>query len=361
MNPKVSIVIIGHNADVHYQSCLNSIFSQSFLDLEVIWVDSASTDDSLPRIRTQFPQVKIVSLATNAGYRRATNIGAQEALGEYLVICNQDTLADRYWLEQMIKCLEADDTIGIVAPKILMFADRQVINEAGNTLHYTGLYGSRGLGASATEYNVTGPIATMSGCCFLIRRKLWLEMGGFSEDFDALDTGWHASFEDMDLAWRSQLAGFKVMFCATALIYHKYESKGMIAPRFCAHEWGRYLAIIRNYDLRTIIILAPLLACLELGAWFYALQKGRPWLVAKARVFGWLITHVRQLARMHRRVQRMRQVKDIVILGRMSSTISLTHVMSNGRIFTILQNVVDMICRIYYHFLVAWLSSMESA
>lgn len=359
MNPKVSIVILGHNANDHYKDCLNSIFSQTFQEFEVIWVDSASIDDSLQRIQTQFPQVKIVMLTTNAGYRRATNIGAHEAKGEYLVICNQDTRMDRDWLAQMIKCVEADPIIGIVAPKILMFDDAQVINEAGNVLHYMGLYGSRGLGAPAEEYCVSGPIVAMSGCCFLIRRNLWLKMGGFSENFDQLETGWHASFEDVDLAWRSQLAGFRVMFCASALTYHKYESKGMISPRFCAYEWGRYLVVIRNYELKTLILLVPLLVCLEMGAWLYAIQKGVPWLACKARVTRWLVTNIGQLKQMRHRVQRLRRVQDIVIVKRMSSTIEITRVMSSSGFITLSQRALDIIFREYYRFLLICLRALE--
>jgi hypothetical protein len=359
MNPKVSVIILGHNASAHYQECLNSILRQTFRDFEVIWVDSASLDDSVQKIHAKFPRVKIVALTANSGYRRATNIGAHEAKGNYLVICNQDMRMDRNWLAQMVECVEADRTVGIVAPKILMFDDAQVINEAGNTLHFAGLYGSRGLGASAAEYSISEPVATMSGCCFLIRRNLWLKMGGFSEDFDQLDTGWHASFEDVDLAWRSQLAGFRIMFCASALAYHKYESKGMISSRFCAYEWGRYLVVLRNYELRTLILLVPLLACLEMGTLFYTVQKGVPWLLAKARVIRWFVTNPRQLGQMRHLVQRMRRVRDTVIVKRMNSTINISHVISNSGFSAFLQNVLDIISRAYYRFLLFSIRALE--
>ncbi len=359
MNPKVSILILGHNANVHYQECLNSIFCQTFQDFEVTWVDSASVDNSVQKIHAKFPKVKIVALTTNAGYRRAANIGAHYATGNYLVFCNQDMRMDRNWLAQMVECVDADWTVGIVAPKILMYDNAQVINEAGNTLHYAGLYGSRGLGASAAEYSISELMATMSGCCFLIRRNLWLEMGGFSEDFDRLDTGWHASFEDVDLAWRSQLAGFIVMFCASALAYHKYESKGMISSRFCSYEWGRYLVVLRNYELRTLILLVPLLACLEMGTLFYAVQKGVPWLLAKARVIRWFITNARQLGQMRHQVQKMRRVRDTVIVKRMNSTIDIFHVLSNRGFSPLLQNAWDIISRAYYRILLFSLGAQE--
>lgn len=357
---KVSIVIMGHNASNHLEGCLSSIFCQDFQDFEVIWVDSASTDGSLKKIQTQFPQVKIVALTYNAGYRCATNLGAHEAKGEYLVICNQDTSMDRYWLTQMINCIETDHTIGIVAPKILMFDDAQVINEAGNVLHYAGLYGSRGLGASAAEFSVSEPIATMSGCCFLIRRSVWLALGGFSADFDKLDTAWHASFEDVDLAWRTQLAGFKVVFCAHALMYHKYLSKGMIPSRFCGYEWGRYLVIIRNYEFRTLFLLFPLLLALEVGTWLYAIGKGWPWLIAKAKAMHWLIANRALLSRMRQRVQKMRRIRDAVIVTRMDSTIRITHVIPSLRLTRLVQRIVDATFKVYHRFFLFGLNLLES-
>jgi GT2 family glycosyltransferase len=360
VNPKVSILILGYNAKDHFQECLNSIFSQTFRDFEVIWMDSASTDDSLQAIKTTFSEVRILEIGFNAGYRRASNIGAREAQGEYLVIANQDTRMSKRWLEYMVSSIESDHAIAIVAPKILMFDDSSTMNEAGNTLHYTGLFGSRGLGAPAIDYCTYEPIAAMSGCCFLIRRDIWVALGGFSEDFDQFDTGWHASAEDIDLAWRTQLAGFKVVFCPNAIMHHKYSSKGMIPPRFGSYEWGRYLAVFRNYELTTLFLLFPMLVALEAGAWFYAIWKGRPWLIAKARAMYWIVTNIRQICRMRQDVQITRRIRDAVILSRMASTISVTHVGSSSRVMLSIQQILDSIFKCYHRFLMVGLKLVGS-
>lgn len=77
VNPKVSILILGYNAKDHFRDCLNSVFNQTFKNVEVVWVDSASTDDSLQGIKTTFSEVRTVEINFNAGYRRAANIGAR--------------------------------------------------------------------------------------------------------------------------------------------------------------------------------------------------------------------------------------------------------------------------------------------
>lgn len=345
---KVSIVVPAYNAIPYFESFLSSIYCQNRIKFEVIWVDSSSTDESVQKIRVQFPQTKIIELKSNAGYRRAANIGAREAQGEYLVICNQDTKVECDWLGQLVSSAETQLTVGIVAPKILMYDDPGIINEVGNTLHFTGLYGSRGLGAPATMFNVPEVIATVSGCCFLIRRALWEKLGGFSEDFDQFDTGWHASYEDVDLAMRAQLLGYKVVYCPQALMYHDYKSKGMIPERFCSYEWGRYLFILRNYELKTLILLIPMLVALELGSWLYAVAMGRPWLMSKIRVMNWFMRNGYVLNTMRSRVQSMRVVDDRVLIARMSSKISLTHVMPQNYFTNLLQDIVSAIFRIYY-------------
>lgn len=356
---KVSIVIPAYNAAEHFEDCLGSIFSQTFKEFEVIWVDSASIDDSVQQISGRYPQVKLIVLTSNIGYRGGINVGARAARGEYLVICNQDTAMNRDWLAQMVASIEADPSVGIVAPMILMFGDRTVINEAGNTLHFTGLYGSRGLGCSVTEFGNPEVIATMSGCCFLIRRELWEKLGGFSEDFDQLDTGWHASFEDVDLAWRAQLIGYAVMFCPQAIMCHKYEAKGMPPERFCSYEWGRYLVILRNYELKTLVLLIPSLLIWEFGAWLYAIVKGQRWLIHKIRVMHWLITNITKLKQMRYRIQSMRIVSDRDIIERMNSEIQVIHLLPQNRITKFLQEVLDAIFGAYYRLLLLGLSLLD--
>ncbi len=317
-----SIIVQGYNAMAHYEACLQSILEQDMDDFEVIWADSASTDGSREEIQTRFPQVKIVAFDSNIGYRRATNAGACQAQGKYLVICNQDTYMHKSWLSAMICCMEASPHVGIVAPKILLADQPDRINEAGNTLHYSGMHGSRGLGASAADYSVPETIATMSGCCFLIRRDLWIELGGFSPDFDVFSSGWHASHEDVDLAWRAQLLGHTILYCPSSVMYHKYKQRGVPPARFCSFDWGWRLTILRNYELRTLAFLLPAVAALDLATWLYSLARGPAWLAVKLRVTAWFLTHACELGQMRHRVQSGRRISDLPIVRRMSPTLA---------------------------------------
>ncbi len=97
-------------------------------------------------------------------------------------------------------------------------------------------------------------------------------MGGtFSPDFDRFDSRYHASFEDFDLAWRAQLAGYKIGYVPDSVLYHKHQPSPMSPNRFGDYEWGRYMVVLRNYSPASLTLLLPILATLEIAMWIYEL------------------------------------------------------------------------------------------
>lgn len=318
----ISVVIPARDALAHYRDCLTSLLGQDPAP-EVIWVDSASTDGSSARVKAEFPDVRVIDLEYNAGYRGGANLGAGEARGAMIVIANQDVRFEAGFLRAIREVADRHPEAAIIAPKILDFDQPHLVNEAGNTLHCSGLYGSRGLGAPASEYSAEARLAAMSGCCFVIRRESWIAAGGFSRDFDLFDTGWHASYEDADLAWRVRLAGGEILYAPDAVMAHKFQRKPMSAERFRSYEWGRWMTLARNYRLSTLFLLAPVLIAVEAGVLLFAGFQGL--LGPKAGAVRWMLTHIPAVLERRRRVQGSRQVSDGVILREMSATIDVSH------------------------------------
>jgi GT2 family glycosyltransferase len=354
---KATILIVNYNGIDDLPICLASLVNQTYSNYEIIVVDSASTDGSVAFIRREFPQVKLLESQENLGYRRGNNLGFKAAQGDYVVLLNQDTEVAPDWIAEMVAAVESADDIGLVAPKILMFADRQKINEIGNTLHYSGLCGSNGLGQDSTHYIHPETLAAVSGCSFLIRRDLLDQLGGFAENFDLLDTGWHASFEDADLGWRAQLMGYRIYFAPNALLYHKYTNKGMQARRFCSYEFGRWLLVLLNWGGKTLFCLLPILVIVELGMWAYAVMKGTDWVKAKWKVAMCLLRNLSILKVARHRVQSLRRVGDAVILRRMPPTINIPQLVPQRRWDRFLQRSVNWIFSTYYRGLVWALSA----
>lgn len=319
MAPRVSVIVLAWNSTPHIDDCLRSILAQTYAHFEVLVIDSASGDGTADHVKARYPQVELLPLSTNEGYRRGNAVGMERCDGKYVVVVNDDVEVEPTWLAEMIAVMEGDPSVGLATPMILQANDPGTVNAAGNDLHFSGLYWARGKGKPRSCFEVDEDIPAVSGCCFVIRRDLLTALDGFSSDFDRLDVGWHASFEDVDLGWRALMAGYRIRYVAKSVLYHKYKQPAMFAARFAAHEWGRYLFVLRNLGLPTLLALVPFLCLLELGAWGFAMSKGRPYLKAKARVTSWLVLHGREILTMRRRVQAVRRVSDAAILPRLAS------------------------------------------
>ena len=353
--PFVSVVVLTANSMAHVAGCLGTMMDQSYQNYHILVVDSNSSDNTIQFIRSHFPQVQVLSLDENLGYRKGNALGMRRAEGDYVVICNHDVEVERDWLATLVQAMEQDPSLGVVTPKILFFDNRDTINEAGNTLHYTGTYGSRGIGRPEQEFNQPEELAAMSGCCFMIRRSVLDQTGGFSTDFDHLDTGWHASFEDVDLAWRTQLLGYRIGYVPTSIIYHKYQRKPITPERFCSFEWGRHLMVLRNYSVKSLALLMPVLVLLEVLTWAYAAVKGRRWLRAKWKEWIWILTHAATIRGMRARVQSSRVVSDRVILERMSPTIPIAHLVTWLRWGNHVERILNTIFSAYYRVVLLFL------
>ena len=121
MQPKVSIIITVYNREKYIEECARSLFEQSLDDIEYIFVNDASTDNSIEIIKTtandyprRVPLVKIITLDKNGGVANARNIGIENATGEYIIHTDSDDWVDRDMYEQLYKkALETDaDIVG---------------------------------------------------------------------------------------------------------------------------------------------------------------------------------------------------------------------------------------------------------
>lgn len=359
LDPSVTIIVLTWNSRQHIDDCLTTMLRQTYSDYHILVVDSCSNDGTAEHVRANYPEVEVVELSQNMGYRLGNAYGMQRAKGEYIVVCNDDVEVERSWLAEMVKVMEEDNCIGIVTPLILLAEHKELVNSAGNTVHFSGMYGPRGKGEPKQRHEARRTLAAVSGCCFMIRRDLMHRLGGFSTDFDQLDVGWHASFEDVDLCWRAQMIGYRIEYVPASIMYHKYKQPDLFPSRFGAYEWGRYLTICRNYSSSTLLMLVPLLVALELMAWAYAISKGIPHVIAKARVMWWILRHPRDIWTMRQRVQAVRTKSDLEIVSHMSSILSLYQQMGGSKIAKATDIIFGLFSRFYYRALLAFLRAQS--
>ncbi|MDD5043301.1 MAG: glycosyltransferase family A protein [Patescibacteria group bacterium] len=111
--PKISILIPAYQAGKTISRCLESIFSQTFQDFEVIVVNDGSIDDTLQKLEKYQTRIKIIN-QQNGGAPKARNRGFQESRGRYILFCDADIILKPDALQKMIGVLEANPEISYV-------------------------------------------------------------------------------------------------------------------------------------------------------------------------------------------------------------------------------------------------------
>lgn len=217
-----SIIIPNYNGLRFLAPCLDALRGQTYpRDLtEVIVVDDASRDESAAFVRQNYPKVRVVQMPVNRGLAAACNAGAAVAAGELLVMLNNDTEVEPGWLAALVESATAHPQAGAIASKMLLFDRRDTLHNAGDLMGVDGIPRNRGVWERDTgQYDAA--LAVFGGCGggVAYRRAAWQAAGGFDERL-------FMYLEDVDLAWRLQLLGWRAVFAPQARLYHHLSATG---------------------------------------------------------------------------------------------------------------------------------------
>ncbi|MGE5618269.1 MAG: glycosyltransferase family 2 protein [Sphingomonadaceae bacterium] len=322
--PLASVVIANWNGRVHLERCLAALASQSLDRFEVILVDNGSTDGSAEMVSERFPWVRLIVCPRNLGFAAANNVGILASAAQFVATLNNDTEPRPDWLERLLAPALADDGVGMVASK-MVFAHRPgTINSAGIALDPAGiawdrLGGEPDRGGGAVE-EVFGPCAGAA----LYRRAMLDEVGLFDEDF-------FAYLEDLDLAWRARLAGWRALYAPDAVVTHVHSATGVEGSPFKSYHLGRnkLWTIFKNYPAPQIFLALPLIVAYDLAATLYGVISRRDFASLEGRLAG-MIGLPRQWSK-RRRVQRMRRVAYSTLARQMAPLASPLGVLARYR------------------------------
>ncbi|MHB8780419.1 MAG: glycosyltransferase family 2 protein [Candidatus Geothermincolia bacterium] len=244
----VSIIIANYNGLSILPSCLNSVESQTYTDFETIVVDDCSKDASMAMLESSFPWVRAIRNASNLGASETKNVGLRAARHEIVAFLDNDAVLAPDWLESMVRMIGEDREAGALASKILFSDNRQVINSAGGTLNLAGYGWDRGIFEMEDEYHPpTDRVLYACSAAMLARRSILEELGGF-------DGAYEYPFEDADLGWRLNLAGYPVRYNPDAVAYHNLSATmGRTNLRkFYLYERNRLRSVLKNFETSTL-------------------------------------------------------------------------------------------------------------
>jgi GT2 family glycosyltransferase len=252
-DPLVSVVIPNWNGKRFLEECLYSIEKQTFSNFELIFVDNGSTDGSSEWVEARYGTwVRTVRNERNLGFAEGNNVGIRLARGKYIVLLNNDTVVEPEWLEELIKPVEADPTVGMCASKVRSYYRPEVLEATGELLFRDGLNRARGhLEVDRGQYDLDVEIFFPPGCGALYRKAMLDEVGLFDEDFFAYG-------EDADIGLRGRLAGWTCIYAPRAVVYHKGSGSTSRYSAFKAfHVERNRVWIAVKYFPTSLLLLTP--------------------------------------------------------------------------------------------------------
>lgn len=215
MKTRVAVVIPNWNGADYIRECLNSLQNQT-LKPHICVVDNGSTDTSVEIIEKEFPGVQLLTFKDNAGFAGGVNRGIKPLLKkdfEFIALFNNDAVADKHWLKNLIAAADTNKKRGIVTGKFMRM-DRTHIDSTGDQYSTRGMPFPRGRNQTDRgQFDTAEEVFSGTGGASLYRVKMLQEIGLFDEDF-------FAYFEDVDMSFRAQLAGWKVWYEPKAVAYH---------------------------------------------------------------------------------------------------------------------------------------------
>ncbi len=195
--------------------------ASTYTNLRVIVADNGSVDDSVAFVQEHFPSIEILTHTVNEGFAGGYNWALKMVESAYYVLLNSDVSVTPGWIEPIISLLETDHLIAACQPKILSYHQRELFEYAGASGGWIDVLGypfSRGrifdvCEKDAGQYDDVQPIFWASGASLFVRANVYHALGG-------LDASFFAHQEEIDLCWRMQLAGYKIMSCPQSVVYH---------------------------------------------------------------------------------------------------------------------------------------------
>jgi GT2 family glycosyltransferase len=308
MSNSVSVVLVNWNGLQWLERLLNSLEHQTFKDIEIVFVDNSSTDNSVSFVENNYPKVKIVKCDKNYGFAGGCNKGVENASGKWIMFLNTDTWIEDSLIENLL-LFAKKSKLDVVAPREADYYTKEVRKPYVTTIDLLGhpiyLYGTQ-----PHKRNLY-----LSGVCLLFSKKLYLETGG-------LDNLFFMYFEEIDWFWRLRLLGKNFGYAPGLNVYHAGAgSSAGTKLKYNLFLWRNQnclLMLLKNYHFINLLWIIPLYIiqnAIEIIA-FICIGKAK---IATTYIKGWSfnIHNLKNILEARRHTQNRRIKSDFEIFKKM--------------------------------------------
>lgn len=245
---KIFVVIPNWNGAEYLKKCLESLHEQSIKHITVV-VDNGSTDNSVSLVSNNFKDTILLKNSKNLGFAGGVNTGIKFALennATSIALLNNDAVADKNWLKNLFVTAKNNPTSGIISCKLLQ-SDKKHIDSTGDFYSVNGIPFPRGRNQiDKGQFDKDNTVFGASGGASLYRAKMLREIGLFDERF-------FAYYEDVDISFRAQLAGWKVVYEPEAVAYHHIGSTSSKMGDFTRYHSIKNFLILYTKDMPAIL------------------------------------------------------------------------------------------------------------
>ncbi|MBE5870316.1 MAG: glycosyltransferase family 2 protein [Lachnospiraceae bacterium] len=182
-------------------------------EFDTIVVDNGSNDGSVAFLKREYPKVKVIALEENTGFSHAVNEGILAAQTPYVILLNNDTKVDTYFVSRLEQAIESRKRYFSIGAKMLDMNQPEVIDDAGDLYCALGWAFALGKGMESSRYDKECDVFAACAGAAIYRREIFKRIGLF-------DTAHFAYLEDIDIGYRARLYGYRNGFCPGALVYH---------------------------------------------------------------------------------------------------------------------------------------------
>jgi GT2 family glycosyltransferase len=307
--PPVVAVVVTHDSGPWLEDCLASLAAQDYPALSILVIDAGSAEDPTARVAAVAPGAFVRRLPTDAGYGATANdvLTVVEGASHFL-FCHDDVAPDRDAVRELVE--EAfRSNAGVIGPKIVEWNDESRLLAVGLSVDKLATRASvveRGE-LDQEQHDAVRDVFAVSGACMLVRADLFKSLGGFSAVLGS-------EGEDVDLCWRAQIAGARVVVNPEARVRHlEAGHAGMrpVAPDRTVGARNRLRTVLTCYGVWHLIRVLPQAAVLGIGELLFSLVTGDMARVREvSRAWTWNLRAGKEIRAARRTVHASRTISD---------------------------------------------------